>query len=402
MSLRTLLGAAAALVLTAVGGAVSATEGPVKLGVLSDMSSLYADLAGNGSVQAAKMAAEDAGPVLGQPVQVISADHQNKPDVASSIAGAWYDTQGVDVITDLVTSSVALAVEGVSREKKKLALIVTAASSDITGPKCSPYAAHWAYDTYALAHGTAAAVVKSGGNTWFFLTADYAFGHALQRDSAAVVVAAGGTVLGSVNVPLNTQDFSSYLLQAQTSKAKIVGLANAGGDTINAIKQGAEFGIVAGGQKFAGLLIFISDVHSLGLKAAQGLQLTAPFYWDMNDETRGFSKRFQERMGRPPTFPQAGVYSALHHYLEAVKVLGTKDPDKVMAKMREMPINDFMTKNGKLRVDGRVVREMYLFEVKKPAESKGPWDYYKLVQTIPGDQAFRPLEEGGCPLVKKD
>jgi branched-chain amino acid transport system substrate-binding protein len=400
MKLRTLLSAAAAFVLTAAGG--SAAEAPVKLGVLTDLASLYADLAGNGSVEAAKMAAEDAGPVLGQPVQVISADHQNKPDIASSIARTWYDTQGVDVITDLVTSSVALAVEEVSREKKKLALIVTAASSDITGPKCSPYAAHWAYDTYALAHGTAAAVVKSGGNTWFFITADYAFGHALQRDSAAVVAAAGGTVLGSVNVPINTQDFSSYLLQAQSSKAKIIGLANAGGDTINAIKQGAEFGIVAGGQKFAGLLIFISDVHSLGLRAAQGLQLTAPFYWDMNDQTRGFSKRFEQRVGRPPTFPQAGVYSALHHYLEAVKALGTKDPDKVMAKMREMPINDFMTKNGILRIDGRVLREMYLFEVKTPAESKGAWDYYKLVQAIPADQAFRPLEEGGCPLVKKN
>src|SRR5437763_3581693 len=348
MNFRALLGAAAALALSATAP-VFAADAPVKIGVLTDTSSLYADLAGNGSIEAAKMAAEDAGPVLGQSVQVVSADHQNKPDIASNIATTWYDTQGVDAITDLVTSSVALAVEEVSRQKRKLALIVTAASSDITGPKCSAYAAHWAYDTYALAHGTAAAVVKSGGTTWFFITADYAFGHALQRDSAAVVVASGGTVLGSVNVPINSQDFSSYLLQAQNSKAKIVGLANAGGDTINAIKQGSEFGIAAGGQKFAGLLIFLSDVHSLGLKAAQGLQLTAPFYWDLNDETRAFSKRFQQRTGRPPTFPQAGVYSALHHYLDAVKPLGTKDPDKVMAKMREMPINDFMTKNGKLR-----------------------------------------------------
>jgi branched-chain amino acid transport system substrate-binding protein len=401
MNFRALLGAAAALALNATATAFAA-DAPVKIGVLTDTSSLYADLAGNGSIEAAKMAAEDAGPVLGQSVQVVSADHQNKPDIASNIATTWYDTQGVDVITDLVTSSVALAVEEVSRQKRKLALIVTAASSDITGPKCSPYAAHWAYDTYALAHGTAAAVVKSGGTTWFFITADYAFGHALQRDSAAVVVASGGTVLGSVNVPINTQDFSSYLLQAQNSKAKIVGLANAGGDTINAIKQGSEFGITAGGQKFAGLLIFISDVHSLGLKAAQGLQLTAPFYWDLNDETRGFSKRFQQRTGRPPTFPQAGVYSAMHHYLDAIKAIGSKDPDKVMAKMRETPINDFMTKNGKLRIDGRVVRDMYLFEVKKPDESQRAWDYYKLVQNIPAEQVTRPLEAGNCPLVKKE
>jgi branched-chain amino acid transport system substrate-binding protein len=401
MKPRTVLGATAALILAVTGGTASAGEAPVKIGVLSDMSSLYSDLAGKGSVEAAKMAAEDAGSVLGEPVQVIAADHQNKPDIASSIAGEWYDRQGVDLITDLVTSSVALAVEGVSREKKKVAIIVTAASSDITGPKCSPYAAHWAYDTYALAHGTGSAVVKSGGDTWFFLTADYAFGHALQRDTAAVVQAQGGKVVGSVDVPINTQDFSSYLLQAQASKAKIIGLANAGGDTINSIKQGAEFGILEGGQKFAGLLIFLSDVHSLGLKAAQGLQLTAPFYWDMNDETRAFSKRFQLRVGRPPTFPQAGVYSAVHHYLEAIKAMGSKDPDRVMAQMRETPINDFMTKNGKLRIDGRVLRDMYLFEVKKPAESKGPWDYYKLIQTIPADQAFRPLEDGGCPLVTK-
>jgi branched-chain amino acid transport system substrate-binding protein len=400
MKLANMVVAAVALIGTSAAGAWAA-EAPVKIGVLSDLSSLYADLSGNGSVEAAKMAAEDAGAVLGQPVAVIVADHQNKPDVASSIARQWYDQEGVDLITDLVTSSVALAVEEVSREKKKLAIVVTAASSDITGPKCSPYAAHWAYDTYALAHVTGSAVVKSGGDTWFFITADYAFGHALERDTANVVKEAGGKVLGSVDVPLNSPDFSSYLLQAQSSKAKIIGLANAGGDTINSIKQGAEFGVVEGGQKFAGLLIFLTDVHSLGLKAAQGLQLTAPFYWDLNDDTRAFSKRFAARIGRPPTFTQAGTYSAVHHYLEAVKALGSKDPEKVMEKMRAMPINDFMTKNGKLRVDGRVIRDMYLFEVKKPAESKAPWDYYKLVQTVPGDQAFRPLDQGGCPLVKK-
>jgi branched-chain amino acid transport system substrate-binding protein len=396
----TMLWAAAAAVALSAGSA-AAQSGPVKIGVLNDMSSLYADIGGKGSVEAAKMAAEDAGNVLGQPVQVISADHQNKPDIGANIARQWYDTEGVDVITDVPTSSVALAVEEVSREKKKLALFSGPASSDITGPKCSPYAATWVYDTYSLAHVTGSAVVKSGGDSWFFITADYAFGHALERDTADVVKAAGGKVVGDVNVPLNTADFSSFLLQAQASKAKIIGLANAGGDTINSIKQGAEFGIVEGGQKFAGLLIFITDVHSLGLKTAQGLQLTGAFYWDQNDQTRAFSKRFAERVGHPPTFTQAGVYSAMHHYLNAVKALNSKDPLKVMEKMRETPINDFMTKNGKLRIDGRVIRDMYLFEVKKPSESKGPWDYYKLIQTVPGDEAYRPLDKGGCPLVKK-
>ena len=400
MITRTLLAAATAVALGAVGAAAQ-SGGPVKIGVLNDMSSLYADIGGKGSVEAAKMAAEDAGNVLGQPVQVIFADHQNKPDVGTAIARQWYDTEGVDVITDVPNSGVALGVNEVSREKKKLGLFVGPATSDLTGPKCSPYAAAWVYDTYALAHVTGSAVVKSGGDTWFFVTADYAFGHALERDTAAVVEASGGKVLGTVNVPLNTADFSSFLLQAQSSKAKIIGLANAGGDTINSIKQGAEFGIVEGGQKFAGLLIFITDVHSLGLKTAQGLQLSGPFYHDMNDETRAFSKRFEQRMGHPPSFTQAGVYSAMHHYLNAVKALNSKDPDKVMAKMRETPINDFMTKNGKLREDGRVIRDFYLFEVKKPAESKGEWDLFKLIQTVPGDQAFRPIDKGDCPLVKK-
>jgi branched-chain amino acid transport system substrate-binding protein len=399
MKMRGLL-AAAAMVALSVGSAAAQSGGPVKIGVLNDMSSLYADIGGKGSVEAAKMAAEDAGPVLGKPVEVIGPDHLNKPDVGSNIARQWYDTDGVDVITDVPTSSVGLAVNEVSREKKKLALWVGPATSDLTGPKCNAYAASWVYDTYALAHVTGSAVVKSGGDTWFFLTADYAFGHALDRDTAAVVEQAGGKVLGRVNVPLNTPDFSSYLLQAQSSKAKIIGLANAGGDTINSIKQGAEFGIVEGGQKFAGLLMFITDIHSLGLKTAQGLQLSGPFYWDMNDETRAFSKRFADRVGHPPTFTQAGVYSAMHHYLEAVKAIGTKEPEKVMEKMRATPINDFMTKNGKLRIDGRVIRDFYLFEVKKPSESKGEWDLYKLVQTVPGDQAFRPLDKGECPLVK--
>jgi branched-chain amino acid transport system substrate-binding protein len=399
MKLQALLAAAAAIALGATGAA--AQGGPVKIGVLNDMSSLYADIGGKGSVEAAKMAAEDAGAVLGQPVQVVSADHQNKPDVGSNIAGQWYDQDGVDVITDVPTSSVALAVNEVARDKKKLALFVGPATSDLTGPKCNAYAASWVYDTYALAHVTGGAVVKSGGDTWFFITADYAFGHALERDTAAVVTESGGKVLGTVNVPLNNPDFSSFLLQAQASKAKIIGLANAGGDTINSIKQGAEFGIVEGGQKFAGLLIFTTDVHSLGLKTAQGLQLTAPFYHDMNDETRAFSKRFEARVGRPPTFTQAGVYSAMHHYLGAVKAIGTKEPLKVMDRMRATPINDFMTKDGKLREDGRVMRDMYLFEVKKPSESKGEWDLLKLLQTVTGDQAFRPIDKGDCPLVKK-
>jgi len=390
---------AAALVLGAASA--SAAGAPVKIGVLTDMSSLDSAISGPGSVVAAEMAADDAGPVLGQKVQIISADHQNKPDVGSAIARKWYDEEGVDVITDLPTSSVALAVEDVSREKHKLALITGAADSDITGPKCSPYAAHWLYDTYSLAHVTGSAVVKSGGKTWFFITADYAFGHALERDTAAVIEAEGGKVLGNVNAPLNTQDFSSFLLQAQASKAQIIGLANAGGDTVNSIKQGAEFGITQGGQKFAALLVFITDVHSLGLPVARGLQLTSPFYWNMHDATRAWSKRFEAKAGHPPTFDQAGVYGAVAHYLKAVKAIGTKEPLKVMAEMRKLPINDFMTHDGKLRIDGRVLRDMYLFQVKTPAESKEPWDYYKLVETVPGDTAFRPLDAGGCPLVKE-
>jgi branched-chain amino acid transport system substrate-binding protein len=394
-------GAAGAVALWAGAVAIQPAAAQVKIGVLTDMSSLYSDINGKGSVEAAKMAAEDAGPVLGKPVEVVFADHQNKPDVGSSIARQWYDTEGIDVITDVPTSSVALAVNEVSREKQKLALFIGPATSDLTGPKCSPYAASWVYDTYALAHVTGGAVVKSGGDSWFFVTADYAFGHALERDTADVVKANGGTVVGDVKVPLNTPDFSSFLLQAQGSKAKVIGLANAGGDTINAIKQGAEFGIVEGGQKFAALLFFLTDAHSLGLKTAQGLQLTAPFYWDMNDETRAFSKRFSERVGHPPTFTQAGDYSAMHGYLEAIKAIGTKEPLKVMEQLRAKPINDFMTKNGRLRIDGRLVRDMYLFEVKKPEESKYPWDYYKLIQTVPGDQAYRPLDAGGCSLVQK-
>jgi branched-chain amino acid transport system substrate-binding protein len=392
-----------AAVLTALFSGTAAglaAEAAVKIGILNDQSSLYADETGKGSVVAAQMAAEDAGPVLGKKVEVIFADHQNKADLGSSIARQWYDVDGVDVIADAGPSSIALAVEEVSREKMKLVLFSGPASSDITGSHCSPYAAHWTYDTYALAHGTGATVVKQGGDTWFFITADYAFGYALERDTGEVIKAANGKILGDVKVPLNTADFSSFLLKAQGSKAKIIGLANAGGDTMNSIKQGAEFGIAQGGQKFAALLMFISDVHSLGLQAAQGLQFTSAFYWDMNDQTRAWSKRYFERMHSMPTMNHAGVYSAVHHYLDAVKALGTKDPDKVMAKMRATPINDFMTRNGTLRIDGRVVRDMYLLQVKKPEESKYPWDYLKVLDTIPGDKAFRPLNAGGCPLVK--
>ena len=390
------------LLLSAVLLALAATPAAaqVKIGVLSDMNSLYADITGKGTGVAARMAVEDFGPVLGKPVEIVTADHQNKADVATNIARNWYDNEGVDMITDGGSSAVALAVEEISRQKQKLVLFNGPASSDITGKSCSPYAAHWNYDTYALSHVTGSAIVKSGGKSWYFIGADYAFGHALQRDTAEVVEAEGGKVLGAVYAPINTSDFSSFLLQAQASKSEIVGLANAGNDATNAIKQGAEFGIVRGGQKFAALLMFITDVHGLGLKAAQGLQFTTAFYWDQNDETRAFSQRFIKDVGHMPTMVQAGVYSATMHYLKAIKALGSKEPLKVMEKMRETPINDFMTHNGQLRIDGRVLRDMYLVQVKKPEESKGPWDYLSIVRTVPGEKAYRPLDKGGCPLVE--
>ena len=382
--------------------AAGADETPVKIGVLTDMSSLYRDIGGPGSVAAAQMAIDDfGGKVLGKPIRLVSADHQNKPDIGSAIARKWYSDEGVDVITDVPTSSVALSVENVSRELHRLVLFTGAGSSDITGRNCSPYAAHWVYDTYALAHGTGSAIVKQGGKNWYFITADYAFGHALERDTATVVQASGGKVLGQSLVPLDTADFSTYLLAAQSSRAQIIGLANAGQDTINSIKQAAEFGIIRGGQKLAGLLIFITDVHSLGLQTAQGLLLTSAFYWNRNDQTRAWSRRFFAKVGHMPTMSQAGVYSAIHHYLEAVQAVGSKDPDKVMAKMRATPINDFMTHNGKLRIDGRVLRDLYLFEVKSPAESKEPWDYFTELRKIPANEAFRPLDQGGCPLVEQ-
>jgi len=378
------------------------SDGVVKIGVLTDMSSLYADLSGQGSVVAARMAVEDFGAAAkGLKVEIVSADHQNKPDVGSNVARQWFDVDKVDVIVDVPNSGVALAVNQIVRDKGKAFLDSGAGSSDLTGKACSPNTIHWTYDTWALANGTGNAVVKTGGDTWFFLTADYAFGHALERDTEAVVLHDGGKVLGKVRHPLNTADFSSYLLQAQASKAKVIGLANAGGDTTNAIKQAAEFGIVKGGQSLAGLLVFITDVHSLGLATAHGLFLTESFYWDMNDQTRAFAKRFAERnRGIYPTMVHAGVYAAVLHYLKAVTALNGDDGTKVIAKMKELPTDDPLFGKGTVRADGRKIHNMYLFEVKDPSESKGPWDLYKLRATIPAAQAFRPLDQGGCPLVK--
>jgi branched-chain amino acid transport system substrate-binding protein len=386
--------------------AALADDKVVKIGSLSDQASLYADLGGPGSTIAAAMAVEDSGLTKkGWTIDVIAADHQNKPDVGAGIARKWFDADKVDVIVDVPNSGVALAVSSVAKEKNGVFIDSGAASSDLTGKACTPNTIHWTYDTYALANGTGKAVVKAGGDTWFFLTADYAFGHALQNDTTAVVQANGGTVVGSVNVPLNTPDFSSYLLQAQSSKAKIIGLANAGGDTTNSIKQAHEFGLNAGGQKLAALLLFISDVNALGLEVAQGLQLTAAFYWDMNEGTRGFSKRFAERMKNhaEPTMVQAGVYSSVLHYLKTLEALGGNPHDgaKVVAKMKQIPTDDPLFGKGTIREDGRVIHPVYLFEVKTPAESKYPWDYYKLIATIPAEEAFRPLSQSACPLVKK-
>jgi branched-chain amino acid transport system substrate-binding protein len=378
----------------------------VKIGAMSDLSGLYADDGGPGSTLAAQMAVEDSGLTKkGWTIDVIPSDHLNKPDVGASIARKWFDEDKVDVIVDVPNSGVALAVNQVVKEKNGVFLNSGAATSDLTGKACTPNTIHWTYDTYSLANGTGKAVVKAGGDTWFFLTADYAFGHALQHDVTAVVEANSGKVLGSVNVPTNTSDFSSYLLQAQNSKAKIIGLANAGGDTTNSIKQAHEFGIVAGGQKLAALLLFIADVNAIGLDVAQGLQMTEAFYWDMNDDTRGFSKRFSDRMKShaEPTMIQAGVYSSVLNYLRALEAMGGNPHDgaKVVAKMKEMPTDDPIFGKGTIREDGRVIHPMYLFEVKSPAESKYPWDYYKLVATIPADEAFRPLSQSECPLVKK-
>ena len=395
----------ATLGLTTAGLAQAQISGnTVKIGVMNDMSGVYADIGGPGSVLAAKMAVEDylKASKSKLKVEIVSADHQNKPDIGSSIARKWYDSDGVDMIVDVPTSSVGLAVSEVTKEKGKVHVNTGSAASDLTGKDCSPNTVHWLYDTWMLAHGTGSAVVKSGGDTWFFLTADYAFGHALERDTSEVVKAAGGKILGSVKVPLATQDFSSFLLQAQASKAKIVGLANAGGDTINSIKQAAEFGIVKGGQKLAGLLVFLPDVHGLGLQAAQGLNITEAWYWDLNDSSRAWTKRFAAaNKGKYPSSDHAGVYAGVLHYLKAVDAAKTDDGTKVVAKMKEMPTDDPLFGKGSIRADGRKIHPVYLFEVKKPSESKGPYDYYKVKQTIPADQAFRPMAEGNCPLVAK-
>src|SRR5437773_1978553 len=379
------------------------SDGTIKIGVMNDMSGTYSDLSGQGSVLAARMAVEDFGAAAkGMKVEIVGADHQNKPDVGSNVVRTWIDVDKVDVIVDVPTSSVALAVNEIVRDKNKVFLVSGAAASDLTGPKCTPNPNHRTYDTWALANGTGQAIVKTGGDSWFFLTANYAFGLALERDTAAVVTKNGGKVLGQVRHPFPATDFSSFLLQAQASKAKIIGLANAGADTTNAIKQGAEFGIVKGGQQFAGLLVFISDVHALSLETANGLVLTEAFYWDLNDKTRAWSKRFAEKQhGAMPTMVQAGVYSAVLHYLKAVEALKSDDGTKVIAKMKEMPTDDPLFGKGVVRADGRKIHPMYLFEVKKPAEAKGPWDYYKVRATIPAEQAFRPLDQRECPLVKK-
>jgi branched-chain amino acid transport system substrate-binding protein len=380
------------------------SDGTIKIGVMNDQSGLYADLTGQGSVWAARKAIEDycKANTCHDKIEVVFADHQNKPDVGSNVVRQWYDVDKVDVVVDVPTSSVALAVNTITKDKNKVFLVSGAATSDLTGKACSPNTIHWTYDTWALANGTGNAIVKTGGKTWFFLTADYAFGHALERDTAAVVEKSGGKVLGKVRTPFPGQDFSSFLLQAQASKAKIIGLANAGGDTINSIKQASEFGIVKGGQNLAGLLVFITDVHALGLPIAQGLIFTEAWYWDANDANRAFAKEFAPaNKGNMPTMIHAGVYSSVIHYLKAVHAMKSDaDGAAVVAKMKSMPTEDKLFGKGSIRADGRHIHPMYLFEVKSPAASKAPWDYYKLRATIPANEAFRPLADGGCPLVK--
>src|SRR5688572_29282258 len=399
--IRTLILLVAAVVAAGPAHAQGVSDGVIKIGVLNDQSSLYADLAGQGSVVAARMAVEDYG--KGLKVEIVSADHQNKPDVGSGIARQWLDQDKVDVIVDVPNSGVALALNQIIKEKGKALLVSGAATADLTGKACSPNTIHWTYDTWALANGTGNAIVKTGGDSWFFLTADYAFGHALERDTEAVVIKSGGKVVGKVRTPFPGQDFSSFLLQAQASKAKIIGLANAGGDTINSIKQAAEFGIVQAGQNLAGLLVFITDVNALGLQTAQGLIFTEAWYWDLNDANRAFAAEFEKaNKGNKPTMVQAGVYSAVTHYLKAVHELKSDaDGAAVVAKMKSMPTDDKLFGKGEIQVNGRKIHPMYLFEVKSPAESKGPWDYYKTRATIPAAEAFRPVDQGDCPLAKR-
>ncbi|MGH6944677.1 MAG: ABC transporter substrate-binding protein [Geminicoccaceae bacterium] len=398
---KIVLGACATGLVLASAGIAQAemSDNVIKIGVLNDRSGLYADISGEGSVVAARMAAAEFGNAIdGTPIEIVAADHQNKPDVGATIVRQWIDTEAVDVIADVPTSSVALAVQEVTRDKNRIFLIVGAASSRLTGDSCSPVGFHWMYDTYALAVGTGRAMVQEGGDTWFFITADYAFGHSLEQDTGNVVKEMGGQVLGAVRHPLSTADFSSYLLQAQASGAKVIGLANAGGDTINSIKQAAQFGIVQGGQKLAALLLFISDVHSLGLETAQGLTLTTGFYWNQSDEARAWSEKFMEQHGSMPTMVQAGVYSAVRHYLQAVKDAGSDETDAVVEKMRATPIHDAVIPDGTILANGSVVHDVFLAEVKSPEESKGEWDYYKILRTIPGDQAFLAVEDSGCAV----
>jgi len=378
------------------------SDNTVKIGVLADMSGLYSDLSGIGSVVATQMAVEDFGRTLpGKKIEVVSADHQNKPDIGANVARQWIDQHGVDVIVDVPVSSVAFAVQQIAKERNRALLISSSGSSDLTGKSCSPTSVHWTYDTYALAQTAGKAMMQQGGDSWFFITADYAFGHALERDTAAIVKANGGKVLGAIRHPQDTPDLSSFLLRAQSSKAKVIGLANAGGDTINSIKQANEFGILRDGQKMIGLLTYISDVHGIGLQSAKGLVLASAFYWDLTEETRSWTKRFMERSKKIPTMANAGAYGATLHYLKAIKEAGTDEAQAVVRKMKEIPVNDFFTKDGSVREDGRVIRNMYLFQVKSPQESMYPYDYYKLLNTVPGEQAFRPLSEGGCPMVAK-
>jgi branched-chain amino acid transport system substrate-binding protein len=394
---------AAALAAALGASAQDISNDVVRIGVLSDMSSLYADNAGAGSVAAAQMAIDDfGGTVLGKKIELLSADNLNKADVGAGITREWIDRQGVDAVVDVPNSAVAFAVQELTRSKNRVFLATGTASSRLTGDACSPTTVHWTYDTYALANGTGRAVVQAGGDSWFFIAADFAVGTQLRADTERVIKAHGGRVVGGVRHPINSNDFSSYLLQAQSSKAKIIGLATAGGDMINIVKQAGEYKLVEGGQRLAGLLVFIADIHSLGLDKAQGLLLTAAFYWDLDEQTRAWSKRFATRYPKVPTMIHAGTYGAVSHYLKAIAAAGTDEAKAVVAKMKEMPVDDFMTKRGVIRQDGRLVRDMYLFQVKSPAESKGQFDYYKLVATIPGDQAFRPLAEGGCPLVGKN
>lgn len=398
------------MVAAALGSAVAGLAGPafaqmsdgkIKIGLLSDLAGVYSDINGEGSAQAARLAAEEFGNAInGVPVEIIVGDHQNKADVAASLARKWIDTEQVDVIADVPNSAAALAVQAITKERKRIFLMSGPGSVDLTGKACSPYGFMWTWDTHSVSSATARALVNKGDKSWFFITADYAFGHSLEEEASKTVKAMGGTVKGGVRVPLATSDFSSFLLQAQASGAKVVALANAGGDTINSVKQATEFGLPQGGQTLAGLLLNINDIHALTLPVAKGLILSNSFYWDMNDETRAWSKKFEEKTGRKPSMNQAGVYSAVRHYLQAVKELGTDDADKVAAKMRATPVTDMMMKDAKIGENGRVFNNMYLFEVKKPQDSKGPWDYLTLLETVPGTEAYIPVKDSGCPLVK--